>query len=192
MSKLKLLIICLGAIITILIVANLPQPKVNLSMAKSSTKPMIQDSTLVADAQQLGLSDYQKVNLQFLSDVTMKTGDLSSNISVIGAFVAPDTISIKTGLTKSIELQAVAYEFMHYYWEQLPQSTKDTETPVLQNLYNSDPSFRAITKDFTGSSNTINDERNAAACTKVPPYALSEELNSWCNSFIPNRPLLFN
>lgn len=146
-----------------------------------------QDPTLVADAQQLGL-DYSGVNLSFAP--TLSAPDVVGT-STVGEFTPPNSIQIKAGLTKPQELQTVAYEFMHYYWQNLPLNIQQQMTTVYQQYYDSNTDFQQLTKYYTGNSSVIADERNSTACTQVQPYLLSTSFNIYCNQFIPNRSILF-
>ena len=160
----------------------------NVSTPHSIGATITQDPTLVADAVQLGL-DYSNVNLSFAP--TLHASDIADDSKTIGVFHSPNTITIKSGLTKDQEINIVAYEFMHYYWQNLPKETKTNLTNTYQTYYDSNLTFRQLTALYVGSPETLADERNSNACTRTPPYVLTDEFNTYCNTFIPNRSILF-
>lgn len=170
---------------------SVAQPHKHYVKSGAANKVIAQDPTLVDDAKQLGLSDYQWVNLSFTDNKTAKDGDLPDGTPINGVFYGPNTISISTGLNKQDELVSVAYEIMHYYWSNLPDDNKQSAEQVMQNFYDSDPKFQDITRDFIGDASLLGDERSATACTKVPTYILTDDFNTYCNQFIPNRSILF-
>src|ERR1017187_1335182 len=63
-----------------------------------------QNPTLVTDAQTLGIN-YSEINLVFVA--TPLASDVASQAEVISVFIPPNTIQIKTDLSKPIELQSV-------------------------------------------------------------------------------------
>lgn len=149
-----------------------------------------QDPALVTTAQQLGI-DASNVNLSYADVVT--ADDVSPEYAdrIEGSFLAPNTITIKSGLTESEQQYIVAYEFMHYFWQNLPQENRDQLTTLYQTYYDTNESFQTLTAPYTGEPSTIADERNSNACTRVEPSALTDDFNAYCDQYIKNRSLLF-
>lgn len=160
----------------------------HLTTPNGVAKPLTQDPILLADAQQLGI-DTSNVNLSFADQLS--ASDVSPSDVVVGSFTAPNNIKVKSGQEKSQELNTVAYEFMHYFWSQLPVTSQSQLTTTLNDFYNQDSEFQRITAGYVGSDAVLADERNSTACTLVPPYVLTDDFNAYCNQFIPNRAILF-
>lgn len=158
---------------------------------KTIAATLSQDPALLEDAQELGIQDYTKVNINYAQTVTADDATTDANRTVIGSFTAPNTILIQSGLTKRVELQTVAYEYMHYLWIQIPQASRDAMIPIFQQFYDTNSDFHSETSGYYGSAATIADERDATACTKIPPYELVTAFNDYCNTLITNRSILF-
>lgn len=161
----------------------------NLAVPLNIKPHLTQDPKLVGDAQELGI-DYSQVNLEFTPTNPTSTIEKSDEPAV-GVFIYPNTIQIKTGLSKKDELTIVAYEYMHYVW-------KDTSTKQQQQLakqlrvYRSwNPDFNADVSRYHGTPETIDNELHSTVCTHVQPYLLSNSFNNYCNQFIKNRSILF-
>lgn len=157
----------------------------------ATLSPATQDPVLKADADTLGI-DVSGINISFIAIVPR--GDVvgtESDDNVVGGFHEPNTIVIKSGLDKQLELSTVAYEYMHFVWAGLGTDIKTQMSANYQDLYDRSPLFQSDTESYVGDPATIADERNSTACVDMPPYLLTAEFNDWCNQFIPNRSLLF-
>jgi hypothetical protein len=150
---------------------------------------LTQDPTLVADAKQLGI-DYSPLNLTFTSK-NISISDETVSGGAIGVFYPPNIIYIESGLSKYQELNIVAYEYMHYVWENLPTSTKQRISSELTLYRTQNSDYNADVSHYSGDTATIEDEQDSTACTRVEPYLLSDSFNAYCNAAIPNRSILF-
>lgn len=99
------------------------------------------------------------------------------------------TIHIKSGATVHATKEYVAYEYLHYVWN-------NVTTPEQQAMVNAEgdrlmltsPTLKANMANFaTNSQSVYNDERHSNICTRVPVTELSAAVDAYCNSFIPNR-----
>lgn len=153
-----------------------------------------QDPTLVADAQQLGINT-GALNLEFVSGFSSTEGDLTDTSATIGAFIAPNTIQVKSGISKKDEMISVAYEYMHYVWSNFKPETKSSLAAGYDRLYSDDSDFATEIAPFmalkSNTADTIQNEENSIACTHLDPNSLTNEFNAYCNTYIPNRSLLF-
>lgn len=163
----------------------------NIAAPIGAAASVTQDPTLVTDATQLGINP-AGVNLALVPAVN-NTTDVTDGANIVGGFVAPNTISIKSGLDKSTEVQTVAYEFLHYYWAKTSAQERQQLTATYQSLYDSSAELRYLTQNYVGDADTLADERNSTACTLIDPANLTQSFNTYCNGLLPNREsVLFN
>lgn len=148
---------------------------------------VMQDSQLRTDAQTLGL-DVRGVNLIYSTDFT--DVDLPTS-NEIGQIFYPNTIHIKAGLPADEEQNIVAYEVLHYYWSRLPAAEQAQLIPQFAQFYAQSAYFRQLMSVFHGNQAILDDEMDSNICTRVDPSQLSTSLNSYCDSLIPNRDVLF-
>lgn len=146
------------------------------------------DPRLVSDAKKLGI-DSTPLNLKLVSHI--KRADEKVDGTIIGVFYRPNSIQIRKGLSRTAELNILAYEYMHYVWQNLPASQKKVLTMGLKDYRKMNPNFNRDVSRYHGPSKIINDEMDSTACTRVAPYLLSRGFNSYCDHYIKHRAILF-
>lgn len=156
---------------------------------KSVGVQLAQDPALVADAQQLGI-DYSPLNMSLAPSLSADDV-IADQDNTTGTFQAPNTIKVKSGQTRQDELRSLAYEYLHYVWENMRIDKKQQLTALLQQYYDSSSSFRQLNANYMGTPDILADERNSVACTYIQPYLLTDDFNSYCDHYIPNRSILF-
>lgn len=164
-------------------------PLPNAPTPTSVAQPLTQDPALVADAQELGIN-YTPLNWRYSSSVLTSNTETSDG-TVVGLFTTPNSIQIATGLSKSDELNMVAYEYMHYYWSNLTEYQRQSIGANLDEYRTQNADFNADVSRYHGDVETIQDEEDSTACTRVASYLLSDDFNAYCNTAIPNRSILF-
>lgn len=149
------------------------------------TQVVSQDTQLKADADDLGI-DVSGINLAFNDNqqsYNLKPGEIS-----YGLYIGPNSIQIKPNQSHQEELKLLSYEYMHYvWWERLSDAQRAGQANLYQTLYDTNDSFKQLMRFYSGN---IDDERDATACTRLPRDQLSDQINIFCDTWIPERNLV--
>lgn len=170
------------------LVQGLQHPISTIATPATVAPSLTQDPVLVSDAQELGI-DYSNINMSFAPSLTAT--DINGGYQTIGTFQAPNIIQILSGQTKQNELTTLAYEYLHYVWINTSMADRQQMTTLYQQYYDSNYDFQQLTAPYTGTPDIIANERNSTACTLVIPGKLTDAFNTYCNSIVPNRDILF-
>lgn len=154
------------------------------NIPSSVTKPVIQDAKLLKQAKALGI-DVSAINLKNVSKP--KTEGLSN---VVGAFIPPNTIEIKKGLSSKEVRVTLAHEYMHYVWTQLTTANRNALIKIYSEMKSTWLKQR-LSAYHDCDKTCLANESNAYVCTELHPDTLTREFNSYCDELIPRRNLLF-
>lgn len=147
-------------------------------------QPVRQNPTLKKHFKTLGI-DNNKVSVIY-GDSSLLTGEDASYRN--------NTILINPRLTKQVELQMVAHEYMHYFWQtKLSSQQKQSLSADIESAFNSDP-FIANQLDKEAYRNCFQscrqEEKYTYACTALYDYSLTPKLARHCSQVIPGRHAL--
>jgi hypothetical protein len=165
-------------------------PQQQLFAIVPATPRSLSSPLLLGYANDLGLYIPSDMTLT-LADTIPEAADLSPSVTEGVYFGDSKTIFIKNNETVKGLKNMLAYEYMHYVWNNL--ATPDQKTAILSEsdiLIFTNAKFKSDMVDFLGTNiqpNVQDDERDSNMCTRLPASALSDMANNFCNNFIPNR-----
>lgn len=174
-------------------VLQAPNSTVQPNYIKTPAKPATGDPTLLSYAKELGIQLPNGMTLVYEKTLPA-ADDLAANITAGVYYQATNTIYIQTGYTKYQTENLLAYEYMHYVWEDVDSAYQQNIVDAAStNLLETSPTFRTDVEPFVTanvSQGERDDEQDSNACTRLPASQLPALVDAYCAHYIPNRSLI--
>lgn len=173
-------------------VTNEPKPVTQTPQIQQPpvTTLEFQDPDLLQKASVLGI-DVSNVNLRY-GEPSTATRLAEYAVTEIGDTIKYEII-VRPGASLSDTYGSLAHEYYHYYWD-THEDFKNV-APLVRTLYMSYEPLKKrmqvyIDRGMTTDSLQFANELIAITCTEVTPEVISNEINSYCRSGVPNRGVI--
>lgn len=124
--------------------------------------------------------------------ITDRTVEIRTDFPcIVGSKACFDTaIHFPLSTLKEPELKQntiLAHEYMHYVYDNQPESVKKRVGALARTLYEQTPRFQARMNWYEDHNFLTEDELIAVGCTEVDDSVLPAELLEYCTKHVPNR-----